>query len=257
MSRDKPFCDGTHTTNGLLGTRAAAGRAPPAARDAAENVTITPTPERPARMHRPADVQGADGRTAAERETWLCRCGHLAHEALLRRLARARRLQGQRDAGIARHRGVSRRARVARRRARPSRTCASTTRSCCAPPCRRSREAEGKRVRDVRRLGKRIVLALEAELFLVFHLMIAGRLRWLEPGRASRRSASRLRGFEFARRHARVHRGRHEAARVAASRPRRSGARGDRSRRPRGADCGSRRVRRAPHAARTTRSSAR
>jgi formamidopyrimidine-DNA glycosylase len=41
---------------------------------------------------------------------------------------------------------------------------------------------EGLRVIDVRRLGKRIVVALEGELFLVLHLMIAGRLRWLEPG---------------------------------------------------------------------------
>jgi formamidopyrimidine-DNA glycosylase len=39
--------------------------------------------------------------------------------------------------------------------------------------------AEGKRVQEVRRLGKRLVLALEGELFLVMHLMIAGRLRWL------------------------------------------------------------------------------
>jgi formamidopyrimidine-DNA glycosylase len=36
----------------------------------------------------------------------------------------------------------------------------------------------GKRVTGVRRLGKRIVLALEDDLFLVFHLMIAGRFRW-------------------------------------------------------------------------------
>jgi len=48
--------------------------------------------------------------------------------------------------------------------------------------------AEGKRVREVRRLGKRIVLALDDALFLVIHLMIAGRLRWLDarakpPGR--------------------------------------------------------------------------
>jgi formamidopyrimidine-DNA glycosylase len=42
--------------------------------------------------------------------------------------------------------------------------------------------AEGKRVVGVRRVGKRIVLALEDELFLVLHLMIAGRLRWLAPG---------------------------------------------------------------------------
>ncbi len=38
---------------------------------------------------------------------------------------------------------------------------------------------EGRRVEDVRRLGKRIVLGLEGEYFLVLHLMIAGRLRWL------------------------------------------------------------------------------
>jgi len=41
---------------------------------------------------------------------------------------------------------------------------------------------EGKRVVGVRRLGKRIVLALEHELYIVLHLMIAGRLRWLERG---------------------------------------------------------------------------
>jgi len=41
---------------------------------------------------------------------------------------------------------------------------------------------EGRRVLEVRRLGKRIVLALEGELFLVLHLMIAGRLRWRPPG---------------------------------------------------------------------------
>ena len=42
--------------------------------------------------------------------------------------------------------------------------------------------AEGKRVIEVRRLGKRIVLALEEDLYLVLHLMIAGRLRWKPPG---------------------------------------------------------------------------
>ena len=43
-------------------------------------------------------------------------------------------------------------------------------------------EAEGKKVLGLRRLGKRIVLVLEGELFLVFHLMIAGRLRWKSAG---------------------------------------------------------------------------
>ncbi|GAC1410145.1 MAG: Fpg/Nei family DNA glycosylase [Gemmatimonadaceae bacterium] len=40
----------------------------------------------------------------------------------------------------------------------------------------------GKRVMGVRRMGKRIVLEIEGDLFLVFHLMIAGRLRWLATG---------------------------------------------------------------------------
>ena len=43
-------------------------------------------------------------------------------------------------------------------------------------------EVEGRRVAAVRRLGKRIVLSLDGELFLVLHLMIAGRLHWKEPG---------------------------------------------------------------------------
>lgn len=37
---------------------------------------------------------------------------------------------------------------------------------------------EGRRVMALRRLGKRIVLALDGDLFVVIHLMIAGRLRW-------------------------------------------------------------------------------
>ncbi len=40
---------------------------------------------------------------------------------------------------------------------------------------------KGKHVRGVRRLGKRVVLGLEDELFIVIHLMIAGRLRWKPP----------------------------------------------------------------------------
>src|SRR4051812_13254642 len=42
--------------------------------------------------------------------------------------------------------------------------------------------AQGKRVNGVRRMGKRIVLELADDLFLVIHLMIAGRLRWLPAG---------------------------------------------------------------------------
>ena len=43
-------------------------------------------------------------------------------------------------------------------------------------------ELEGKTVVGLHRLGKRIVFEVEGELFLVLHLMIAGRLRWKEPG---------------------------------------------------------------------------
>jgi formamidopyrimidine-DNA glycosylase len=38
--------------------------------------------------------------------------------------------------------------------------------------------AAGRRVTGLRRIGKRLVIELEGELFLVVHLMIAGRLRW-------------------------------------------------------------------------------
>src|SRR6266850_1550957 len=42
--------------------------------------------------------------------------------------------------------------------------------------------ASGRRVTALRRLGKRIVIGLEGDLFLVLHLMIAGRLHWRKPG---------------------------------------------------------------------------
>jgi formamidopyrimidine-DNA glycosylase len=44
--------------------------------------------------------------------------------------------------------------------------------------------AEQRRVTEVRRLGKRLAIGLEGELWLVFHLMIAGRLHWYERGTA-------------------------------------------------------------------------
>jgi formamidopyrimidine-DNA glycosylase len=43
-------------------------------------------------------------------------------------------------------------------------------------------EAEGKRVACLRRIGKRICIGLEGDLWLVLHLMIAGRLHWRERG---------------------------------------------------------------------------
>ena len=42
--------------------------------------------------------------------------------------------------------------------------------------------AEGGTVTGIRRVGKRIAIELDAELHLVFHLMIAGRFRWKKKG---------------------------------------------------------------------------
>jgi formamidopyrimidine-DNA glycosylase len=44
--------------------------------------------------------------------------------------------------------------------------------------------AQGKKVLSVSRLGKRIIIELEDDLYLVLHLMIAGRLHWREHGKA-------------------------------------------------------------------------
>ncbi len=57
-------------------------------------------------------------------------------------------------------------------------------------------EVVGKRVLSVERLGKRIVFALENELFIVLHLMIAGRLHW-RPVTAKKASKKALAAFEF------------------------------------------------------------
>ena len=57
-------------------------------------------------------------------------------------------------------------------------------------------DVEGTTVRGVRRMGKRIVLALDDDLFVVIHLMIAGRLRWRDPG-AKVPARAGLAAFDF------------------------------------------------------------
>src|SRR5262245_12908111 len=57
---------------------------------------------------------------------------------------------------------------------------------------------EGKEVREIRRLGKRICFGFDPDLWLVLHLMIAGRLHWYED----KSKAARAKGlalFEFTR----------------------------------------------------------
>jgi formamidopyrimidine-DNA glycosylase len=58
--------------------------------------------------------------------------------------------------------------------------------------------AYGRQVVELRRIGKRIVIGLEGGLFLVLHLMIAGRLHWIARG-SKLRGRAPLARFEFDR----------------------------------------------------------
>ena len=55
---------------------------------------------------------------------------------------------------------------------------------------------EGKMVRELRRIGKRIAIGIEGDLWLVLHLMIAGRLHW-KPPRAKLSGRKNLAAFDF------------------------------------------------------------
>jgi len=58
-------------------------------------------------------------------------------------------------------------------------------------------DAEARTVRELRRIGKRIAIGLDADLWLVLHLMIAGRLHWRAPG-AKLAGKNMLAAFDFA-----------------------------------------------------------
>jgi len=57
-------------------------------------------------------------------------------------------------------------------------------------------ETEGKTVRELRRVGKRIAIGVEEDLWLVLHLMIAGRLHW-RPFGAKLGGRNNLAAFDF------------------------------------------------------------
>src|SRR5437899_5321897 len=57
-------------------------------------------------------------------------------------------------------------------------------------------EFEGRTVRELRRIGKRIVIGFDGDLWAVLHLMIAGRLHWRAPG-AKLGGRQGLAGFDF------------------------------------------------------------
>jgi formamidopyrimidine-DNA glycosylase len=55
---------------------------------------------------------------------------------------------------------------------------------------------EGRIVRELRRIGKRIAIGMDGDLWLVFHLMIAGRLHWRAP-EAKLAGRQNLAAFDF------------------------------------------------------------
>jgi formamidopyrimidine-DNA glycosylase len=57
-------------------------------------------------------------------------------------------------------------------------------------------DAEGRVVRELRRIGKRIAIGVEGDLWLVLHLMIAGRLHW-RPPQAKLSGRQSLAAFDF------------------------------------------------------------
>ncbi len=58
------------------------------------------------------------------------------------------------------------------------------------------KDVEGHTVRQLRRIGKRIAIGVEGDLWLVLHLMIAGRLHWRQPG-AKLAGRQNLAAFDF------------------------------------------------------------
>ncbi|HTC78685.1 MAG TPA: DNA-formamidopyrimidine glycosylase family protein, partial [Terriglobales bacterium] len=58
-------------------------------------------------------------------------------------------------------------------------------------------DVEGRTVRELRRVGKRIAIGVDGDLWLVLHLMIAGRLHWREPD-AKLSGKYSLAAFDFA-----------------------------------------------------------
>src|SRR3984957_20213434 len=57
-------------------------------------------------------------------------------------------------------------------------------------------DVEGRTVRGLRRIGKRIAIGVDGDLWLVLHLMIAGRLHW-RPHGAKLSGRNNLAAFDF------------------------------------------------------------
>src|SRR5262249_37130202 len=68
--------------------------------------------------------------------------------------------------------------------------------SLLRPPQPPLADAEGHVVRELRRVGKRIAIGLDNDLWLVLHLMIAGRIHWRPVG-AKLAGRNSLAAFDF------------------------------------------------------------
>jgi formamidopyrimidine-DNA glycosylase len=74
---------------------------------------------------------------------------------------------------------------------------------------------EGHKVRELRRIGKRIAIGFEDQMWLVLHLMIAGRLHWKSAGAKAGRTKSAV-GVRFSEWFSGAHGGRGQEARFPA-----------------------------------------
>ena len=196
-SQNKPFCDGSHREDRFRGRRRVAGgrtagcagrRRPLEIRARRNGPLMLDGPAHGHRDERAHGVRGDDVPLPLRR---------LAQQAVLRRHAHEDRVHRV-DAAVATRRSsqscapmpelpdltvyvdaLVERASADKRWTRVRIVNPFVLRTAVPP----IGDAEGRRVDDVRRLGKRIVVVLEGERFLVLHLMIAGRLRWLESRR--------------------------------------------------------------------------
>lgn len=78
---------------------------------------------------------------------------------------------------------------------------------------------EGRRLTEVRRVGKRIVFELEGKFFAVIHLMISGRLGWKEKGASIPKKRGHA-AFDFSNGTLLLYGGEHAQAGVAMGAPR-------------------------------------
>ena len=83
-------------------------------------------------------------------------------------------------------------------------------------------DVEGRLVQELRRIGKRIAIGVEGDLWLVLHLMIAGRLHW-KPPKAKLAGRKKPGSLRFSYWLSRAYRSRHQAPRIVVGLRRRGG----------------------------------